>query len=149
MDWRPRWCSACNVTSRSHLGRIYGVLMTRQSFFIADVHVLRFPECRPWLLPASILRRSREPIISKWSHRVHQVARQLNRKPTSRTHLESKQGYPVRACRGLRLIDKFPLLKIAGVLALTVGRALCAQESQTYQIGPDASKSSQAQTQKK
>ena len=45
--------------------------------------------------------------------------------------------------------DRFPLLKIAGVLALAAGRALCAQESQTYQIGPDASKSPQAQTQQK
>jgi tetratricopeptide (TPR) repeat protein len=51
------------------------------------------------------------------------------------------------------LKDRFPLLKIVAFFALAAASAacapVCAQESQTYQIGPDASKSPQAQTQKK
>lgn len=45
--------------------------------------------------------------------------------------------------------ERFPLLKIAGFLALAASTTLHAQESQTYQIGPDNSKSPQAQKQQK
>jgi tetratricopeptide (TPR) repeat protein len=44
---------------------------------------------------------------------------------------------------------RFPLLKIAGLLALAAVPTLSAQESQTYQIGPDTSNNPQAQTQQK
>jgi tetratricopeptide (TPR) repeat protein len=47
------------------------------------------------------------------------------------------------------LKDIFSLLKIVGFLALATGTSLYAQESQTYQISPDTSKSPQAQKQQK
>ncbi|KAA6461092.1 tetratricopeptide repeat protein [Acidobacteria bacterium AB60] len=45
--------------------------------------------------------------------------------------------------------ERLSFLKIAGVFALSAGWLLPAQETQTYQIGPDSAKSPQAQTQKK
>ena len=45
--------------------------------------------------------------------------------------------------------ERLPLLKIAGILALAASSTVIAQETQTFPIGPDASKSPQAQTQQK
>ena len=50
---------------------------------------------------------------------------------------------------GSLLNDRFRFLWVAGLFALAAGSALSAQDTQTYQINPDTSKSPKAQTQQK
>src|SRR6185437_2215459 len=88
--------------------------------------------------------------VRRAKRRALKGKRRWNPKPTSRAHSESKYITRVRLLQpwGLfpktpKMIERFASLKIACVAWALAGTA-CAVNAQTYQIGPDASKSPQA-----
>lgn len=116
---------------------------------IADVHGLGLPIRPKWLLAGAIPLAVMMRTLQRTGRMSAPLGAKYFRKPTWDRNSESKYRCSVRDTWGFPLRERVRFLKIAGMFALAAVSTLLAQETQTYQIGPDASKSPQAQTQQK